>query len=74
MFQNIKKLFIDDKSEIERFDTRKKEMSTKIGHYDDYITSLSGGNQQKIIIGRCLELDTDVIILDNPTQGIDVRG
>ena len=67
-----KKLFIDDKSEIERFDTRKKEMSTKIGHYDDYITSLSGGNQQKIIIGRCLELDTDVIILDNPTQGIDV--
>ena len=47
-------------------------MSTKIGHYDDYITSLSGGNQQKIIIGRCLELDTDVIILDNPTQGIDV--
>lgn len=47
-------------------------MSTKIGHYDDYITSLSGGNQQKIIIGRCLELDTDVIILDNTTQGIDV--
>lgn len=67
-----KKLFIDDKSEVERFNLRKKEMSTKIGHYDDYITSLSGGNQQKIIIGRCLELDTDVIILDNPTQGIDV--
>ena len=67
-----KDLFIHDNEEIERFDIRKQEMSTKIGHYNDYITSLSGGNQQKIIIGRCLELDTDVIILDNPTQGIDV--
>lgn len=67
-----KKLFIDDKEELGRFNVRKQDMSTKIGHYNDYITSLSGGNQQKVIIGRCLELDTDVIILDNPTQGIDV--
>lgn len=67
-----KNLFINDGEELEKFNVRKQEMSTKIGHYNDYITSLSGGNQQKIIIGRCLELDTDVIILDNPTQGIDV--
>lgn len=67
-----KKLFISEEEELKRFEIRKKEMSTKIGHYDDYITSLSGGNQQKIIISRCLELDTDIIILDNPTQGIDV--
>ena len=67
-----KNLFINDSEELEKFNVRKQEMSTKIGHYNDYITSLSGGNQQKVIIGRCLELDTDVIILDNPTQGIDV--
>ena len=67
-----KNLFINDREELEKFNVRKQEMSTKIGHYNDYITSLSGGNQQKVIIGRCLELDTDVIILDNPTQGIDV--
>ena len=67
-----KKFFINDSEELEKFNVRKQEMSTKIGHYNDYITSLSGGNQQKVIIGRCLELDTDVIILDNPTQGIDV--
>lgn len=67
-----KNFFIKDSEEIEKFNIRKQEMSTKIGHYNDYITSLSGGNQQKVMIGRCLELDTDVIILDNPTQGIDV--
>ena len=67
-----KNLFINDSEELEKFNVRKQEMSTKIGHYNDYITSLSGGNQQKVIIGRCLELDTGVIILDNPTQGIDV--
>lgn len=38
----------------------------------DVITSLSGGNQQKVILSRWLELDADVYIMDNPTQGIDV--
>lgn len=67
-----KKIFVNDNEELKKFNISKQEMSIKIGHYNDYITSLSGGNQQKIIIGRCLELGTDIIILDNPTQGIDV--
>ena len=33
---------------------------------------MSGGNQQKVIIARWLELDSEVYVLDNPTQGIDV--
>jgi ribose transport system ATP-binding protein len=36
------------------------------------ITSMSGGNQQKVILGRWLETDSDILIFDNPTQGIDV--
>ena len=36
------------------------------------ITSLSGGNQQKVIISRWLELKSKVYIFDNPTQGVDV--
>ena len=36
------------------------------------ITALSGGNQQKVIIGKWLAIDADVYIMDNPTQGIDV--
>lgn len=34
--------------------------------------NLSGGNQQKVVVGRWLFRDADVIILDEPTRGIDV--
>ena len=47
-------------------------MHTKCMSTSDAITSLSGGNQQKVIIGRWLECDPDVFLLDEPTRGIDV--
>ncbi len=47
-------------------------MHTRCMGADDLITALSGGNQQKVIIGKWLERNPDVFLLDEPTRGIDV--
>ena len=47
-------------------------MSTKTPSQETKIRSLSGGNQQKVIIGRWLLTDPEVLLLDEPTRGIDV--
>lgn len=49
-----------------------KNMTVKASDQDMLITSLSGGNQQKVIIGRWLMTAPRVLILDEPTRGIDV--
>ncbi len=66
------KFFIDKKEEVERFNRNQKITDIRAGNIDDDITSMSGGNQQKVIVSRWLELDSNIYILDNPTQGIDV--
>ena len=49
-----------------------QKMNTKTPSSKTQIKSLSGGNQQKVLIGRWLANDPDVLILDEPTRGIDV--
>jgi ABC-type sugar transport system ATPase subunit len=56
--------------EVERFVNR---IQIKIGRASDPITSLSGGNQQKVILARWLMKQSRILILDEPTRGIDVR-
>lgn len=67
-----KKLFIRNSEEKNRFFDNLDKMDIRISSENDPITSLSGGNQQKVIIGRWLATEADIFIMDNPTQGIDV--
>lgn len=50
-----------------------RQLKAKFGRLSDPITSLSGGNQQKFIIARWLMRDAKVLIMDEPTRGIDVN-
>jgi ribose transport system ATP-binding protein len=47
-------------------------LRVKIGHPENRITSLSGGNQQKVLIGRAFANDPKVIILNDPARGVDL--
>ena len=49
-----------------------KDVTVKMTSDQQKVESLSGGNQQKVIIGRCLESNPDLFILDEPTRGVDV--
>ena len=49
-----------------------KVMHTKCLGPNDMISSLSGGNQQKVIFGKWLEREPKVFMMDEPTRGIDV--
>ena len=50
----------------------KKELSIKFRHEDDLIGSLSGGNQQKVLLSRWLLLEPAIILMNEPTRGVDV--
>lgn len=66
------KQVIHVKKETEKYNALRDALNIKANSCNDLITSLSGGNQQKVILARWLNIQADIILMDNPTQGIDV--
>lgn len=56
----------------ERFEAYRQKLSIKVPDLDAPITTLSGGNQQKVLLARALALRPDVLLLNDPTRGVDV--
>ena len=63
---------INRRKEIGKYNVQKENLSIKANTQDDLVISLSGGNQQKVFFARWLNTEADILLLDNPTQGIDV--
>jgi ribose transport system ATP-binding protein len=65
-------LIVDRGTENQRIGEMVETLAIKIGDIDDAVATLSGGNQQKVVIGKWLMTDAGIVLLNDPTRGIDV--
>ena len=65
-------IMLDNKKILDLVQSNKEKMAIKVPSPRTQIKSLSGGNQQKVLIARWLANNPDILILDEPTRGIDV--
>jgi len=73
LWRRLKHRFsIDEKAEAEAVTSAIGDLSIKVSSPDIEIRALSGGNQQKVVIGRTLLTSPKVLLLDEPTRGIDI--
>lgn len=64
---------IDRRKQRARYETYRRRLSIVAPSPDRAITTLSGGNQQKVLLARWLALEPRVLLLNDPTRGVDQR-
>ncbi len=72
LFHKIKKRIIAKKTEREKTIETINRLSVKTAGEYEKIDTLSGGNQQKVVFGRLLLMEPEVMVLNDPTRGIDI--
>lgn len=70
--KHVKAGILSFKSELQAVGDMIKELSIKVSSPQQPVTALSGGNQQKVVVGKGLMTRPKVLLLDEPTRGIDV--
>ena len=64
--------FVSGKKTKNATENMRKTLSVKVSDINQLMENLSGGNQQKVLIGRWLLIEPEILIIDEPTRGIDV--
>jgi inositol transport system ATP-binding protein len=68
----IGRFFIDRRKENALIENFRKALRIRMAHQEIVVGTLSGGNQQKVILARCMALRPKLLIVDEPTRGIDI--
>ncbi|MBD3949267.1 sugar ABC transporter ATP-binding protein [Tuanshanicoccus lijuaniae] len=68
----LKKPILNHKEITSKVNKLVKDLNVKTNNIDNLVSSLSGGNQQKVVLAKWLNVSNDVYIFDEPTKGIDI--
>jgi inositol transport system ATP-binding protein len=68
----IGRFFIDERKEHTLIEEFRKALRIRMTHHEVIVGTLSGGNQQKVVLARCMALQPKLLIVDEPTRGIDI--